>query len=147
MSVSARMAVGAMLCLFGAGLLQGCSGFKRTIGLEPTMPDEFAVESRAPLTIPPDYNLRPPRPGQPRPQERTAAQQARKAFEEAGPGKPGGGTAGSLAELGGPPGGGADPNAQIAPDSLSGKLLGYDGQGSGAVSVTRRTTSPLKDVY
>jgi hypothetical protein len=147
MSGRARMAVSAMLCLFGAGLLSGCENFKRDIGLEPTMPDEFAVESRAPLTIPPDFDLRPPRPGTPRPQEKTAAQEARKAFEQAGSGKPGSAATGNLADLGAPPGGGPDPNAQIAPDSLSGKLLGYDGQGAGDVSVVRRTTSPLKDVY
>ena len=147
MSVRERAAVGAVLCLFGPALLQGCSDFKRTIGLEPTMPDEFAVESRAPLTIPPDYALRPPRPGAPRPQEKTAAQQARRAFEEAGPGKPGASGTGAVSDLGPLPGGGPDPNSQIAPDSLSGKLLGYDGQGGGEVSVVKRTTAPLKNVY
>jgi hypothetical protein len=133
-------------CLLGAILLlSGCDNFKRNIGLEPTMPDEFAVQSRAPLTMPPDYDLRPPRPGAPRPQDKTAAQEARKAFEEAGPGKTGSPATAGLGDLGAPPGGGPDPNAQIAPNSLSGKLLGYDGQGD--VAVTRRTTSPLKDVY
>ncbi|MCH8925606.1 MAG: DUF3035 domain-containing protein, partial [Proteobacteria bacterium] len=42
-------------------------------------PDEFRVISRAPLSLPPDFTLRPPEPGIPRPQEGTATQQARKA--------------------------------------------------------------------
>ena len=41
---------------------RGCTDFKKSIGLEPTLPDEFAVESRAPLTLLPD-ELRPPPPG------------------------------------------------------------------------------------
>ncbi|MEM1380144.1 MAG: DUF3035 domain-containing protein [Pseudomonadota bacterium] len=32
-------------------------------------PDEFAVLTKPPLTVPPDYALRPPRPGETRPQE------------------------------------------------------------------------------
>jgi hypothetical protein len=32
-------------------------------------PDEFAVVTRAPLSLPPDFNLRPPRPGAARPNE------------------------------------------------------------------------------
>jgi hypothetical protein len=145
MSLGGRVTAYAAACLVVAAALQGCSNFKKDIGLEPTMPDEFAVQSRAPLSLPPDYDLRPPKPGTPRPQEKTAAQQARNAFEQAGPGQPGSQATANLNELGAPPGGGADPNAQIAPDSLAGKLLGYDGQGD--VAVTKRTTSPLKDVY
>jgi len=48
----------------------GCgSGFRQAIGVEKVAPDEFRVVTRAPLTLPPDYALRPPRPGDPRPQE------------------------------------------------------------------------------
>ncbi|KAI1692992.1 hypothetical protein DdX_20915 [Ditylenchus destructor] len=32
-------------------------------------PDEFAVARQAPLVIPPDFALRPPQPGAPRPQD------------------------------------------------------------------------------
>lgn len=42
--------------------LSGCIG-------GPSSPDEFRVIRKAPLTIPPDYNLRPPAPGESRPQE------------------------------------------------------------------------------
>src|SRR5260370_22235205 len=78
-----------VLCLACALLISGCSDLKKAIGLERTSPDEFAVESRAPLTMPPDFNLRPPQPGATRPQEKTSDQQARPAIEQAGPGAPG----------------------------------------------------------
>ena len=32
-------------------------------------PDEFRIVTKAPLVVPPDYSLRPPAPGEPRPQE------------------------------------------------------------------------------
>ena len=35
------------------------------------------MTTRAPLAVPPDFNLRPPTPGEPRPQEGTATQQAK----------------------------------------------------------------------
>jgi hypothetical protein len=40
-------------------------------------PDEFRVVRKAPLTVPPDYNLRPPAPGEARPQELLPDAQAR----------------------------------------------------------------------
>jgi Protein of unknown function (DUF3035) len=59
-------------------LLAGCSSDKlmRTFGLTRDAPDEYTVTTRAPLSMPPDYNLRPPRPGAPRPQEQSERQQA-----------------------------------------------------------------------
>ncbi|HYM29947.1 MAG TPA: DUF3035 domain-containing protein [Candidatus Cybelea sp.] len=55
--------------LIGAGLLiaglAGCSGVRDTLGLNKKAPDEFAVVTKAPLTLPPDYALRPPEPGAP----------------------------------------------------------------------------------
>jgi hypothetical protein len=42
-----------------------------------TTPDEFRVVRKAPLTVPPDYNLRPPAPGEARPQELLPDAQAR----------------------------------------------------------------------
>ncbi len=52
-------------------VLAGCSGgdISRTFGLNRDSPDEFTVTTRAPLSMPPDYALRPPRPGEARPQE------------------------------------------------------------------------------
>ena len=43
----------------------------------PRTPDEFRVVRKAPLTVPPEYNLRPPTPGSARPQELAPDQQAR----------------------------------------------------------------------
>ena len=59
-------------------MLAGCGGddLSRTIGLTRDAPDEFTVTTRAPLSMPPDFALRPPRPGASRPQELTERQQA-----------------------------------------------------------------------
>lgn len=43
--------------------LAGCESFREAAGLTKEAPDEFAVATKAPLIIPPDYNLRPPKPG------------------------------------------------------------------------------------
>jgi hypothetical protein len=62
-------------------LLGGCSDkLTRTFGLTRDAPDEYTVTTRAPLSMPPDYNLRPPRPGAPRPQEQSERQQAEEAL-------------------------------------------------------------------
>src|SRR6201992_876895 len=59
-------------------LLGGCAtgDLTRTFGLTRDSPDEYTVTTRAPLSMPPDYNLRPPRPGAPRPQEQSERDQA-----------------------------------------------------------------------
>jgi hypothetical protein len=57
----------------------GCGGFRQAMGVEKVAPDEFRVVTRAPLVMPPDYALRPPRPGDPRPQELRPDGQARAA--------------------------------------------------------------------
>ena len=49
--------------------LSGCDSARSAFGFERTAPDEFAVVSRQPLSIPPDFRLRPPDPGAPRPRE------------------------------------------------------------------------------
>jgi hypothetical protein len=141
-------------CLFGAMLLAGCSDLKQMVGLDPTMPDEFAVESRAPLTIPPDFNLRPPEPGAPRPQEKTAEQQAEEAIEQAGPGSPGNQASDMRlrsAENGLPAigTGSQAPEAAgtVGAQSLSSKLLNYGDTGNAGATVNQRDTSPLKGVY
>lgn len=40
--------------------LSSCSGVKQQLGVGRNSPDEFTVVKRAPLTLPPDYSLRPP---------------------------------------------------------------------------------------
>jgi hypothetical protein len=47
----------------------GGGGLKDALGYGKDAPDEFAVVTKAPLVIPPDFALRPPQPGAPRPQE------------------------------------------------------------------------------
>jgi hypothetical protein len=58
-------------------LLAGC-GTGGVVGRD--RPDEFAVTRNAPLVIPPDYNLEPPRPGEPVPQGADARTQALEAL-------------------------------------------------------------------
>jgi hypothetical protein len=52
--------------------LSGCAALVGT-----GTPDEFRVVRKAPLTIPPEYNLHPPKPGESRPQELEPDAQAR----------------------------------------------------------------------
>lgn len=53
-----------VIALACAGLaLSGCSSFRSAAGMTKSAPDEFAVVTKAPLIMPPDYNLRPPKPG------------------------------------------------------------------------------------
>lgn len=50
--------------LAGAALsLIGCETIREAAGVTKEPPDEFAVVTKAPLVIPPDFNLRPPKPG------------------------------------------------------------------------------------
>ncbi|MCC7168548.1 MAG: DUF3035 domain-containing protein [Rhodospirillales bacterium] len=58
-------------------LLSGCGDVRRQMGFDKPAPDEFAVVSRAPLSVPPEYSLRPPMPGATRPQEGATSEQAR----------------------------------------------------------------------
>lgn len=58
-------------------IVSACSGAKEQLGLEQRPPDEFKVVKRAPLEVPPNYTLRPPQPGAPRPQEQATVDQAR----------------------------------------------------------------------
>lgn len=59
--------------------LSGCAGFKRALGNEKIVPDEFRVVTKAPLVIPPEFNLRPPKPGEARPLELRPDMQAKTA--------------------------------------------------------------------
>jgi hypothetical protein len=62
--------------------LAGCGGgdVSRSFSLTRDAPDEFQVTTRAPLSMPPDYTLRPPRPGAARPQEMSSRQAAEAAL-------------------------------------------------------------------
>jgi hypothetical protein len=64
-------------------LLGGCSAFENLGGGKKVSPDEFKIVSHSPLTMPPNAELRPPRPGEPRPQETSPADQAKEALSPA----------------------------------------------------------------
>jgi len=74
MTMLARATLVAMLACLA---LSGCGETRRALGYDKTPPDEFTVVSRAPLSQPPDYALRPPDPGAPRPQDGGVRDQAR----------------------------------------------------------------------
>lgn len=67
MTTKSTIAIVAMMT--AAAATSGCAGLQRSIGGGKVSPDEFRVVTSAPLTLPPDYSLRPPRPNEPRPQE------------------------------------------------------------------------------
>jgi hypothetical protein len=60
--------------------LSGCQAAGQALGMTKVTPDEFRVVTKAPLTLPPDYSLRPPAPGEPRPQELQPESAARNAL-------------------------------------------------------------------
>ncbi len=64
--------------------LSGCSSKPKNFSGSTGGPDELAVARQAPLVLPPDFNLRPPRPGEPRAQEVDAQSQAAEALFGAG---------------------------------------------------------------
>jgi hypothetical protein len=71
----------AAVAVLAAGLgLTGCSSTKQALGMTKVTPDEFRVVTKAPLVVPPDYALRPPSPGEPRPQELEPESAARTAL-------------------------------------------------------------------
>ena len=72
--------------LFLALGVGGCTETRRAVGWEKSPPDEFRIMTRAPLSMPPDYGLRPPTPGAPRPQEGSTTDQARSAVTGGRPG-------------------------------------------------------------
>jgi hypothetical protein len=66
--------------LAGAGSLAACDKAREQFDFSKKPPDEFAVVRRAPLEMPPDYTIRAPKPGAPRPQEASTDQMARDAI-------------------------------------------------------------------
>ncbi len=66
--------------LLGAASLTGCASGREALGMSKVTPDEFRVVAKAPLVVPPDFALRPPAPGEPRPQELQPESAARTAL-------------------------------------------------------------------
>lgn len=78
MSPTHRLALVAALA--SAAGLAACNGNRNAGLMMAQTPDEFLVVARAPLVVPPDYALRPPMPGEPRPQELNPEATARSAI-------------------------------------------------------------------
>lgn len=66
-----------ILLIATSAMLAGCGGGGF---LNRERPDEFAVQRQAPLVVPPDFNLVPPAPGAPRPNENATQEQALEAL-------------------------------------------------------------------
>lgn len=127
----------AGILLVAAGLLAGCSEARQAMGLGKRAPDEFTVVKRAPLSLPPEYSLRPPEPGAPRPQEPSPTAQARQQVLGGGTGNATGQQQGAVAALGGG-----------RPFSQSGFALGGAALGSAAdrsVSAAAPTTPGVRN--
>src|ERR1700723_3121550 len=77
MSLNRVATAAALVC---GVAVAGCQSTRQALGIEKVTPDEFRVVSKAPLVVPPDYSLRPPSPGEPRPQELQPESQARAAL-------------------------------------------------------------------
>lgn len=75
MTSATILRTGLVLAL-AAAALGGCAGFGKALGSGKNPPDEFAIATKAPLVVPPDYALRPPKPGESRPQELSPSERA-----------------------------------------------------------------------
>lgn len=69
------LALGTLM--LAALALSGCTGIGNALGIGKSSPDEFAVVRHAALAVPPNFDLRPPTPGAPRPQEQLTREEAR----------------------------------------------------------------------
>jgi hypothetical protein len=60
--------------------LQGCASASKALGLTSTAPNEFNILTKAPLVVPPEYNLRPPEIGASSAENNYSQASARKAL-------------------------------------------------------------------
>ena len=125
------LALGALA--MGALTMGGCSAFDNLGGSKKVSPDEFKIVSHSPLTMPPNAELRPPRPGEPRPQEVTPAEQAREALAPQ--------TAGRAQRA---PGGGAPPPA--AGGASEQALVAKAGQGGIDPNIRSRVNTDTRTI-
>jgi hypothetical protein len=58
-----RRLIQVALLVGAAASLSACDSIRSASGNDKESPDEFAIVTKAPLVIPPDFNLRPPAPG------------------------------------------------------------------------------------
>ena len=72
-----RASLPVLLLVAAAGVaLSGCAATLNALGMGKHPPDEFVVVTHPPLQVPANFDLVPPQPGAPRPQEESAAQLA-----------------------------------------------------------------------
>ncbi|MBL8773032.1 MAG: DUF3035 domain-containing protein [Phenylobacterium sp.] len=79
-AIVANRVIVATAALVAAAGLAGCQSTQKALGMSKVTPDEFRIVTKAPLVVPPDYALRPPAPGEPRPQELQPESAARNAL-------------------------------------------------------------------
>lgn len=70
----------ATAVLIVAVLISGCSQLQSITGKGKNPPDEFAVVKRPPLIVPPEFELAPPDPGEPTPQDLASAAETLRAL-------------------------------------------------------------------
>lgn len=68
------------LTALGALALTGCQSASKALGLTKTAPNEFNILTKAPLVVPPEYNLRPPQIGASSSENNYSQEAARKAL-------------------------------------------------------------------
>ncbi|MBO6518615.1 MAG: DUF3035 domain-containing protein [Rhodospirillales bacterium] len=80
-----RRTLGIVLMASLAITLSACESAKKVISNSKDAPDEFVVYQRPPLSLPPEFSLRPPAPGTTGPQAITPTDQARAALLQQAP--------------------------------------------------------------
>ena len=113
----------APLAALAALALGACGDTRGVLGLERKAPDEYQVLRHAPLSMPPNFSLRPPAKGAERPQEDRVENRARQVLlgddgnvDQASPASPAPRSAGEAALLGAAGAGEADPEIRDALD-------------------------------
>jgi len=95
-------------------ITSGCASATRALGVTKNAPNEFNILTKAPLIVPPEYNLRPPKAGEINVEEKYATVAARKALlGDIDPAEPSPGEAVLIAKAGGAQ---ADPAVRVIID-------------------------------
>ena len=153
-----RLLILALPLVASMFLVNGCTSKQSNVfGEEKNAPDEFAVYSRAPLSMPPDFGLRPPKPGVTRPQTimpRNEAKEAVLSISRTPPSAESAGNAvqsdadqtpGTVALLGNAGATQADPNIRALINSETSKLSrGVDGGITDSILFWRKNDTALK---
>ena len=80
-----RRTIGIALMASLAITLSACESAKKVLSRPKDAPDEFVIYQRPPLSLPPEFSLRPPSPGSDGPQAITPTDQARAALLQQSP--------------------------------------------------------------